>query len=342
MKKVLLGTSALVAAGLIAGPAAAQLELGITGDVYMELGWVSEDDDDGTDRDYGSRTDANLRFNAAGTAENGLRYGGRIDIEGLEGGDGDDGGEAWVTVSGGFGTIVGGEEDGASSLLRITPPGAGTGILDGSYSGYVGGGSVLDFDTADTGDANKIVYTTDGTALDNFGLTLGASWAPAAEGRGSARSQAERTQGVGDGPDNVISLGARYSGNFGAASFGVSAGYVTGDGAPGAEDHSAYQVGAEVGFGAFTVGGMWVDNDDSVVAGGDDTSLIFGASFSQGPWDFAAQVGFGEEADTDETSFGVGATYQVAPGLTAHADVVIFDNDDNDGFVGIGRLKAAF
>ena len=340
MKKVLLGTSALVAAGLLAGPAAAQLELGISGDVYMELGWVDEDLDAATDRDYGSRTDANLNFLANGTAENGLRYGGRIIMEGLEGGDGDDGGEASVYVRGGFGEFVGGEDDGASSNLRIGAPSAGTGILDGTYGGYVGGGSILDFDTADSGDANKLYYSTRGTALDDFGVILGASWAPEADERGSARAPADR---VHDSVENVFALGAQYRGNFGSTGFGVSAGWVTGDNPAGADDHNAWQVGADVTFGAFTFGGTYIDNGDSLAAiADDDTTLILGAAFSQGPWDFGAQIGFGEEDDRDETSFGVGATYAIAPGLSAKADVVVFDNDTNDGFVAAGRLTAAF
>lgn len=340
MKKVLMGTSALVAAGLLAGPAAAQLELGISGDVYMELGYVSEDLDAATDRDYGSRTDANLNFLANGTAENGLKYGGRIIMEGLEGGDGDDGGEASVYLRGGFGEFVGGEDDGASSNLRIGPPAAGTGILDGTYGGYVGGGSTINFDTADSGDANKLYYSTSGTALDTFGVTLGISWAPESDERGSARGPADR---VHDAVENVFAFGARYRGNFGATGFGVSAGYVTGDGAAGVDDLDAWQVGADLTFGAFTFGAQYIDNGDSVAGvTDDDNSLVVGASFSQGPWDFAAQLGFSEEDAVDETSFGVGATYEIAPGLTAKADVVVFDNDTNDGFVAAGRLTAAF
>lgn len=340
MKKVLLGTSALVAGGLLAGPAAAQLELSITGDVYMELGYVSEDNDAATDRDYGSRTDANLNFLANGTAENGLKYGGRIIMEGLEGGDGDDGGEASVYLRGGFGEFVGGEDDGASSNLQVGLPGAGTGILDGSYGGYVDGGSLLNFDASDSGDANKLYYSTSGTVLDDFGLALGISWAPESDERGDARGQASRTD---DAVSNVIGVGASYTQDFGAYNVGVSAGYTTGDGAAGVDDISSFQLGAEVGFGAFAFGVRYVDNGDSEAGvADDDNSLIFGAGFSQGPWDFAAQVGFSEQDDLDETSFGVGATYEIAPGLTAKADAVVFDNDTNDGFVAIGRLTAAF
>ncbi|MEM1399251.1 MAG: porin [Pseudomonadota bacterium] len=336
MKKALLGTSALVAAGLLAGPAAAQLELVVSGDVFTEIGFVSEDDDAGTDRDYGTRNDADVNFIASGVAENGLKYGARIIMEGAEGGDGDAGGEASINLQSGFGTIVVGEDDGASSNIKFGAPSAGTGILDGSFGGYVGGGSILDFDTADSGDANKIYYSTQGTALDDAGVTLGLSWAPEADERGDARGQASRVQ---DSTENVFAVGASYEGSFGSTSFGVSGGYVYGDQVTG-DDHNAFQIGLKAGFGAFEVGAQYVDNDTA--AAEDDHTLILGAGFSQGPWNFGAQLGFGEEDDQDEVSFGVGATYAIAPGLSAQADVVIFDNDVNDGFVGIARLAAVF
>ncbi|MEE8272582.1 MAG: porin, partial [Alphaproteobacteria bacterium] len=61
MKKVLLGSTALVAAGLVAGPALAQLELSISGSVDYHFGIVDEDRD-ADRRGYGNTTDTTLNF----------------------------------------------------------------------------------------------------------------------------------------------------------------------------------------------------------------------------------------------------------------------------------------
>ena len=68
MKKVLLGSTALVAASLMAGPAFAQLELSISGSVDVHAGWASEDLDDDR-RAYGITTDTTLNFDANGVAD---------------------------------------------------------------------------------------------------------------------------------------------------------------------------------------------------------------------------------------------------------------------------------
>ncbi|MEO1226789.1 MAG: porin, partial [Pseudomonadota bacterium] len=154
MKKVLLGSSALVAAGLFAVPAAAQLELTISGSVDVNFGVVDENGEFEINgipvdrRDYGGRTDVSLNFNTVATADNGLRYGSRINIDDSDDNVSDafefdeDGNpilqaaaannastfsidEAWIFLSGSFGEVRLGDKEGVAPNFRLTIPTVG-------------------------------------------------------------------------------------------------------------------------------------------------------------------------------------------------------------------------
>mgnify|MGYP000403544429 CR=1 FL=1 len=84
MKKVLLGTSALVALGLTA-PAYGQIDLNITGSVDVNFGVVDDDGEGPDDREYGGRVDTTLNLNGDGLSDNGLEYGFRVNIDDTDG-----------------------------------------------------------------------------------------------------------------------------------------------------------------------------------------------------------------------------------------------------------------
>ncbi len=134
MKKVLLGSTALVAAGLVAGPAFAQLELSISGSVDYHFG-IADEDLDTDKRSYGNTTDTTLNFNADGVADNGLEYGTRINVD--DNSDAFKIDETYVFVRGTFGRIQLGERDPIASLLRFAVPAVGNGQADGDFGRYV-------------------------------------------------------------------------------------------------------------------------------------------------------------------------------------------------------------
>lgn len=363
MKKVLLGSTALVAAGLVAGPAFAQLELSISGSVDVHAGYVTEDLD--TDRnEYGITTDTTLNFNADGVADNGLEYGARINVDDsttitgidftastADVGTGFQIDETWLFVSGSFGEVRFGETDPAASELRFAIPTVGNGQADGDFQRYVNGvndGDVFGTDFAHSNDAGKIVY------IGEFGdFTVGASFTPSDNARGS-----EPDLGQTDGElRDTISIGGNFQGEFNAVSVGVSAGANFGDvegiGGNSGGDHIEYGVGAEVGFGAITVGGFWITSDQEDSTGADNVERDrygLGATFSTGPWSFGANALLAEDdnSNIEDTVYGVGVEYSLADGLTPYADLVFFDFDDpgsatdNDGTVFLVGVTASF
>src|SRR6185295_11886080 len=115
MKKVLLGTTALLGAGLVASPAFAAdgIKLGVGGFFKSAYMMVFDDDSEGeigNERNTdGFFQDAEVHFTGSTVLDNGLEVGARIELEGENAGDQID--EAWIFFSGGFGEVRIGSDD---------------------------------------------------------------------------------------------------------------------------------------------------------------------------------------------------------------------------------------
>lgn len=360
MKRILLGSSALVAAGLFAVPAAAQLELSISGSVDVNFGVVDENGFFGEEdpvgvftpidrREYGGRTDVTLNFNTEATADNGLRYGSRINID-----DSDDNNsegtnnataftidEAWLFLSGSFGEIRLGDKEGVAPNLRLTIPTVGGGAADGDWTNYVGIGR------PDTG-TGFLIGDNDSTRITYFfeweGLTAGASYAPA-----SGDSLLNSTNQCRDTADpfcvdyeDQFDVGFNYTLDFDGGSVIVGATYLTADSVdPDVADPEGVQVGAQVSFDAFTIGGFYNNSFDSgsdLTDPADDDDFErwgVGATYQVGDWGFGINyLGVHNQEGEDGWAAGGGVSYNIAPGLSAYADLVFFEDDGFDDATG--------
>ena len=91
MKRLLLGSTALVAAGLVAGAAdaAEKITLGVGGYYRAAFGVVNEDDDTGDAGDnrdsHAIAQDAEVHFKGSTKLDNGIEVGARIELEGRSG-----------------------------------------------------------------------------------------------------------------------------------------------------------------------------------------------------------------------------------------------------------------
>lgn len=362
MKKVLLGTSALIAAGIIASPAAAQVELSIGGEIQFMAGVYAEDEDGTNNRETHHRfgTDAQFQFDVSGVSDTGIYYGGRIDIED-DGAQGLGVDEAWVYLSGGFGTVTLGNDDGANDIAGNVP-GTGTGIIDGDFGDYITNDPVVFWDTVDSGDAAKIYYRTSGAggapgvaALSNNNITVGMSYAPDTD-QSLDPAAATRPGNVGNEPSHahLFEFGAAWSPTFGSVTVSPSAAVTYGVTGFGANQDNFFggQGNLNIGFGGFTVGagftyvGELANNDDQ------NWGINTGAAYTTGPWTFGAQYAFGLNervgaSDTVSHTFGGGIEYKWLPGLDLEADVVGFTTEDspvgdNSGVVGLTRVNLSF
>ena len=109
MKRFLYGTTALAAVGLAAGPvlAAEPLHMELGGYYQQVFGWVDTDTITGgatTNKgDFGNYQNAEVYFKMRGELDNGLKIGGRIELEGENAGDQID--QAYLSLAGGFGQL---------------------------------------------------------------------------------------------------------------------------------------------------------------------------------------------------------------------------------------------
>ena len=371
MKKVLLGTTALLGAGLVASPAFAAdgIKLGLGGFFKTAYMVVFDDDSEGelgnehnTD---GFFSDSEVHFTGSTVLDNGLEVGARIELEG-EDDSGDQIDEAWIYFSGGFGEVRIGSDDEALANACIVPPG-GTGNFS-AFSPNQWGANVATFITStnslgltsntvcsgvdDRGDAQKIVYISPSFA--GFQLTL--SYTP--------ESDAERHgDGVGGhvgmplNNDNQsrhnVSIYGTYS--FEGDGWGLTAGagasfegHVEQTAGPDRDEQENYQAGLNLTFGNFAVGGVFeYFNDlnqqgdvsvDAWVAGG-------GISYSMDAWTVGAQYSHQDAEDDgalsdDFTMDRVVLTgqYNMGPGIAVDAELgyTWIDTDPENGLGGTG------
>jgi len=149
MKKILLGTSALIGAALLAGAASAEdPKVTIGGFSTFEAGWSNSDFDNGT-RDRAFRNDNEIHFNVAGKTDAGLGYGAEIDLQAdIDGGDGSSSSTPGFTQSGivahrtygwlqgdNWGHVEFGSNDGVAATMKVDASNIAraTGGINGDY-----------------------------------------------------------------------------------------------------------------------------------------------------------------------------------------------------------------
>ncbi len=343
MKKLLLcGVAALAITA--AAPAKAEgIDLGLGG-YFIGYGLYNGQDEAAGDsiRSFDFRKETEIHFNGETTLDNGLTVGGHVELAADRAADAGEGTieESYAYFSGGWGRVNFGEEDGASYLLQVAAPSADDNIdglrpdlntLD-TATFPTGVGSPLDYAADATGYANKITYITPLFS----GFQAAASFTPDVTGDNASATAADDDDDVGVF-NNAWEVAGRYQGTFQAVDLTLGAGYqrlTTEEDAVAAtavasEARDVMNAGVRVGFGAFGLGGAYVQDDNGVETDGDTTTWVAGADYTTGPFkvgvsylDREAEVnvpGVGPETDADRWTAGVG--YQYGPGMSLNGSV---------------------
>ncbi len=239
MKKLLYGTTALVAAGALTSTAA-QAEEGIKLSLggYMNQFFGAGSLDSDRDTDYNSAglfSDGEVWFVGETTLDNGITFGANIQLESF--GAGDRGGTADVIdedfayISGSFGRVNIGSENSAAYLMQYAAPNVGAPINSGWLSTFIpadgarsgGGGfrtprlsTYLDWNN----DENVITYFTPRFA----GFQLGGTYAPTVSESGDGANfpiQADQDTEFSNG----LAVGVNYVNTLGPVDLAVAGGY---------------------------------------------------------------------------------------------------------------------
>ncbi|MFV1849404.1 MAG: porin [Thalassospira sp.] len=356
MKKILVASSALVAVAF-AGQAQASEKISLSVGGYMEQ-WIGVADQDNNAQDnYNAfQSDTEVHFSGATTLDNGIEVGAKIELVGEGGNSGTMVDEQYLYVNGGFGQVKLGAEDGAAADMGISAPAVGpVGANDGDMPNWVALAATPDTVPAG-GDSKRITYYTPSLG----GFKAGFSYAD--------DDSSENDDDVATG-DNRVSAGIQYNGDFDGVSVAVA---VTGEHMGEGE---WYSVGANVGFGAFTVGASAMHRDaefgfgENVTANigtgtngnrttaDDDTHFDVGVSYAMDAATVSLTYAYAEDdrsndaTGSDEVSaLDLGLAYTLGAGVTWKSSVFWFDSegqlagnsDDNEGFGVVTGLALSF
>ena len=307
MKKVLLGTTALLGAGLVASPAFAAdgIKLGVGG--FFKTAYMMNFDDDsegepGNERNTdGVFSDAEIHFTGSTVLDNGLEVGARVELEGEDdGAAADQIDEAWIYFSGGFGELRMGSDDDALANACIVPPG-GTGNFS-AFSPNQWGANTHTSNTVcsgvdDRGDAQKFVYITPSFAGFQFTGSYTPNGGDERHGDGVGAHLGMPANADGESRHNVSGyLSYSYEGDGWGLTAGAGAsfeGHVEQAPGPDRDEQEFYQAGLNLTFGNFSVGGVFEYFNDLLEQGDNsiDTWVAgAGIAYSMDAWTVGLQV----------------------------------------------------
>jgi hypothetical protein len=330
MKKVLLGTTALLGAGLVASPAFAAdgIKLGVGG--FFKTAYMMNFDDDGegergnehnTD---GVFSDSEIHFTGSTVLDNGLEVGARVELEG-EDDAGDQIDEAWIYFSGGFGELRMGSDDDALANACIVPPG-GTGNFSAFSPNQWGANTVTSTSVCsgvdDRGDAQKFVYISPSFAGFQFTGSYTPNGGDERHGDGVGAHLGMPTNSDGESRHNVSAyLSYSYEGDGWGLTAGGGAsfeGHVEQTVGPDRDEQEFYQAGLNLTFGNFSVGGVFEYYNDLLEQGDesiDAWTTGAGIAYSMDAWTVGAQYSHG---DAEDDGAGGGSSTQDRVVLTGN------------------------
>jgi len=365
MKKVLLGTTALLGVGVMAGTAAASDGIKLSLGGFYRTAYMLNFDDDGTGEPGADRntdglfTDGEIHFKGEITLDNGLTAGVRIELEAEQENEQID--ESYVYFEGGFGQVRIGNDDSAMQGSCITPPGASTNFgafspgqwaandaTAISFSGALVGPTSNSVCFGVDNDATKIVYYS-----PNFsGFSFALSYTPDGnvENGGHGGHNAMGNRPAGSSQHNFSGyVSYNYEGDGWGLNVGGGAdfeGRIDQKGASGISSEEAYQTGLVLSFGGLSVGGAFqYYNDFGGTANLDADGWVAGGgiSYNVDAWTVGLQyshLDFENDpagANTDFTRDRIVATgsYALGPGIDLDASLG-YTWVDVDGPAGAG------
>jgi predicted porin len=309
MKKVLIASTALVAATLVGSPAMAsekiKLQLGGFSKWWVVGAW-NQDSYQGNTQSGGVGTSYNnvdvkgdneIWFSGSTKLDNGLSVGIEVHLE--AGGQTDQSSDtidkSFVFVEGGYGKVLLGSAANGTVLLHVMAPDAAgnfgsEGLLTGGLAiaapTNVSVRTTTEIDTDDNVD--KITYVTPSF----WGLTLGGSYIP---------NLTEDSRAVRSNDTEAMGVGALYDNTFGDFGVKVSAGYVSYDTNPAdtatSTDRSfEWSTGTQLTWGGFTVGGAYRKINTNFVTNVGAAASIATSSQAGRIWDAGIQYANGPYA----------------------------------------------
>jgi outer membrane protein OmpU len=353
MKKILLGSTAIVAAGMIASvpsaDAASKMKLGVGG--YMEQWFGFTSGDDGVAQDYSGfdiKSDPEIFFKGSTKLDNGITVGVNVQLEATQNGDQID--EQYMFVKGSFGQIIIGDENSAMYKMHYAPSDFGIGMNSGDVTAWNKPVKDAEGDSINMGshyrspfgatyiepdavnDSAKISYFTPRVS----GFQLGLSYGP--DGNQDSNGLPNRDAANTD----YIMVGANFKQKMGGMSVGISGGYGTvTDAAAGGVEPEATSFGIKLGMGGVSAGVSYANFSDHGEK--DQEGINAGVAYSSGPMGVSIAYFHGEKDgnngdaatlnnQAERDVIHLSAKYAMGPGVTLAGTLghAVYSSDDAD------------
>lgn len=363
MKKILLGTTGLVGAALLATAASAETpKVTLGGFSDFQAGWVGSDEgatlNTNSDHNGAFRNENVVSVRVDGKTDSGLGYGAVIDLQADMTNNTDNTGtnanRTFTYLEGSWGRVELGGNKSAASTMRVdastlavasggingawhyfvnntgatTTP--GTGVFISTAGLQLEHGSINSLGDKTTYNASKVSYYTPRFS----GFQAGASYTPNVNGKGQNTTRLDGAAEFSDAWDVGVSYDGQFSGVKVAAS--ATGEWATSDNT--AEDIQGWNAGALLGWQGFSVAGSygdWSKGSVSSTAGAPTATATDGKYWTAGLGYDAGAVGLSATylgskldvaaGDNKFSNIVLGADYKLAPGLTPYAEVSFFD-----------------
>lgn len=366
MKNILMSTAALAGLALVAAaPARADepaLQLGVGGYISGYAVYTDQDEPAATEyRSFDFRKDTEVHLNGEVALDNGITAGAHMELLADRGDGATTVEESYMYLSSSWGRVNFGEEDGIAYLLQVGAPSADDKIDGirpdiGTFAAATGG--TLSYAQDPFRYTNKLTYITPvfngfqagasytptvgipNTPLINY-LSSSVAGLPAllaatADQNGIAASQ---TANNGDDFENGWEVAARYEGSFDAIDLAIGAGYSGANlenetaSTVFTDDLKEWNVGANIGFGAFGLGAAYI-NSNNGLNDYDTDAWVAGVDYTTGPYKLgmsylnADQEQGPATSNADVDRWTAGAIYEWGPGMTFRGAVSYQKADD--------------
>jgi hypothetical protein len=364
-RATLLGTTALLGAGISANPALAADGIKLTIGGFFQTAVLYNIDDHGKN-DLGNKkyndgvfSDGEIYFRGMTTLDNGLTVGTRVELEAEQSGDQID--AAFAYFQGGFGEVRIGSQLGALGAMCVTPVGGTANfgafsqdqVINNAYGGFSAGvcNSIDGFRNSGGSDkSQKIVYIS--PSFGGFQLSL--SWAPNGDHESSGVTGFHSGMpAVEDGElRNVVDAYATYAHDFDGWSLswggGGSWALTNGGNAPSHNKGAAYQSALNLTFGNLSVGAAGEYYKNSLGPDQDAWAAGGGIAYNLDAWTLGLQYSYGDfqfigpNIDRRINTLALTGKYTMGPGIaidaTAQYGWVGADKADTgaDGYQSVG------
>ncbi len=345
--------------------AQATFQMRVGGDALFEGAYISQDNDAGL-RSTEFRNRVRLNFLPSAKADNGLEYGARMRIRASNGDRTTDADRVVLYAAGSFGRVDLGvrnsyNDDVMPSFMRpsdfqpvgITDPGI-PGVTAGNATAGTTKLDPLSFgsqpaSTATTqglpiGDiSTKFIYTSPKLS----GFQAGFSYTPHSASSDTDVNRLQGPTGAGAGTlQDVWEINLNYSGEFDGVAVRVGAGYIGGayedSGTTAFEPLRGVQVGGQIGYAGFILGGGYLGYGKSGLAKtaafkDDYTVWNVGLQYTTGPLILGVGYTWGQDAgdvrfagNREQDYYTAGVSYQAAPGLRVALEYSFYNFEVQD------------